>query len=778
MADVQPPQRMGGSNHDSSSGVDEVVEYLQLAGRRYLEHVELLRQEQQVREAQRAPFRPAISAYAEQVSKTSVVRQGSSIGDRLHELHQRKLALLAEEAAEEEKRRLAQEKSVCTFAPTITTKAERSTRVEGDVSVSLHRWDEQRRARQVRRQVEATKDELSAVTGVPRISAYAEEKARAERQRRAIPIEESLLADAEARRQRQQAAFEQRHSTNTATTSRAQGARVAASWPISSPARSSGDSPTPRFVPAISSYASRIRFEQGVVDRLYSHHRTQQQQQQQQGGSGVYDEEMQLHCTFHPQLSELSTVLSQRYHEAGGETDVDPHSRLYRNTHHPSKYRKSMVPDTGSGRPEISEASRRIVEERRRELALAGDPAALVDCPGTRLYQGHRPNTATTTSTTNVLLKPTFKKKVMTERDIEMQTALTFAPVVSSTSNTLWRQRVTALKATGVARNEEEARQLLWRKAEKKREESITRQQAQRRREEAEACSFRPTTGRPPHRRSGYTALPIEARTNLWARQREARLSELRHESEGSTLEECSFHPHVDPVFPLPRPDARLATGVEAFVERQAEARRRREEAKEWWRPQYVRKSGRAALNTTCTTTAAASRTRSTASASPSTSPRSEQRSTTPQRAGSRSRSNVATTSERGAKAATYSGNGAGSRSPLQRSATSTSTLHHHEEEEEVFVQHWAGQPPSTSLTASSFSHASQADVPSAESSPRQLAYVVHQPPAAAFATGRREASEAAAADTSTGPYRWQPTAAAATMTTPTWRKPLRFHSQ
>ncbi|KPI83811.1 hypothetical protein ABL78_7145 [Leptomonas seymouri] len=723
------------SRRHSSSDADEVVEYLQLTGKRYREHVELLRQEHEAREAQRAPFKPTISAYAERASKAWVMRQESSIGQRLHELHQKKLALLAEEAAESAKRRETEEQNACTFAPAVTAKAERSARRGGDVSVLLSRWEEQRRARQVRRQMEATRNELSAATGVPCISAYAKEKAQAEHHRRAVPMEESLLAEAEARRQRQHAAFEQRYAATSAP---------------SMPNRGSGTDSrlsSRRFVPAISSYAANVQFQQGVVDRLYTHHRTQQQQQHQgrdSGGRCVYDEEMALHCTFRPQLSPQSVELSKLYYAEEGEVGAKPHDRLYRNTHHTSTYRKSVLPDESAfGKPEINDASRRIIEERRRQLALEGNPGALGHSPCSRLYPG-RAKSAPSTSPP----RATFKKKVMTAKDMELQTALTFAPCVSAASDALWRQRVTALKSTGVARNVDEARQLLWRKAEKKKADDIAKMLVQRRREEAAACTFRPKAGRPPHRRSGYISMPIEVRTTLWAKQREARLSELREELEASAVEECSFRPHVDPVFPLPRLDAKLATGVEMFVERQAEARRLREEAKEWWRPKYACKL---ALEPSATSKRRLQ-------------PRAEA-ATTSTAATPRSAASVDRSLEKSGSAADRTD------SSLQRAAMRTSADRSCEDEDEAFVQHWARRPPSTSLTASSFSHASQPEVPSAESSPRQLADVAHQPAAMSV---RRERNPPA------DPYRWRGVSAHETSTRsttapPVWRKPLRY---
>lgn len=750
MTEVHPQRQHSAQRHRSSSDADEVVEYLQLAGRRYQEHVELLRQEQEVRDAQHAPFKPTISAYAEQASKKSVVRQGSSIGDRLHELHQRRLALLAEEAAAAAQQREAADRSACSFAPVVTARAEHASRggdgssTTADVSTALHRWEEQRRARQARRQLEATRTEMSTVTGVPRISAYALEKAAVERAHRSVSIETSLLAEAAARRQRQHAAFEERHGPASSS-----GTTVA---------HPSSSSSSPRFTPVISSYASGMRFQHGVVDRLYTHHHQQQQQQS-------FDEEKALHCTFQPRLSPQSTELSRRYHEEEGEEAINAHERLHRNTHHTSKYRKSMLPEAASGVPEISEASRRMVEERRRELALSGDPGALGHSPGSRLY----PQKSSTSSTQSPP-RPTFKKKVVTARDVELQTALTFAPAVSAQSDAMWRQRVTALKSSGVARNEEEARQLLWRKAEKKRDEEVSKMQAQRRREEAGACTFHPVAGRPPHRRSGYMAMPIEARTQMWAQQRDARLSELRREVDGSALEECSFHPHVDPVFPLPRPEAQPATGVEEFVERQAEARRQREEAKEWWRPQYAR---------TMTRTASSSHVDSKGQRGQ---PAGAVRASSVD-ASLLSSSSSAAQQRRARRSGPRGPTGAGS--PLRRTATAASTRRTNttttedEEEEEEFVQHWAPRaPPSTSLTASSFSRASQPDVPSAESTPRQAAYVVlqqqqqQQPVVAVAGVNRSEASS--------GPYRWRPSSTPVTSApaTAAWRKPLRYRAQ
>ncbi|CAJ1986518.1 hypothetical protein conserved [Leishmania donovani] len=686
----------------SSRAVSNVVEYLQLAGRRYREHVELLRQEQAVRDAQHAPFKPNVSLYAERVGKSSLARQSSSIGARLHELHQKKLALLEEEAQEEAKRRAAAEAQDCPFSPTVTPHAARSRRTGSDVAAALMQWGEQRRARQARAQVEAARDELSKVSAAPRITAYADEKARAERG--GVSVEVSLTAEAEARRQRRHAAFEK-------------------AYPAAS--SSSGATSARRFSPSISAYASRIEFEEDVVSRLYERH----------GSRGhlaprdrLYDEEVALYCTFHPKLSARSTELSRRYYEEEGEADTDPHERLFRNTHHASKYRKPAQLSVFTGQPEISDASRRIVEERRRQLALDGQPGALGLSPGSRLCPG-------TASFAAAQATKTSKKKVLSARDTEAQETVTFTPSVSPASEALWRQRVSALKASGVARNTEEARQLLWRKAEKRKEEEVLKLQDQRRRKEAAECTFRPKAGRPPQRSSGYVAMPVEARAALWAQQRDRHLADLRTELSEITVEECTFRPHVDPVFPLPRGDAKPAWGVEAFLERQAEARRQREEAEQWWRPKYARAP--------VARTSRVSRWRSPSSrgaSQPST-----------QRTVSASRRSAA-------------------------SSTASEAEDNKRKEEGVFEQHWARPPASTSLTASSFSRVSQQEVPSAESSP---AYVAPQQPNTLFPY---------TVDISpSGPYPWRPTTAAGASEAAageggsrasaafSWRKPLRY---
>ncbi|CBZ24168.1 conserved hypothetical protein [Leishmania mexicana MHOM/GT/2001/U1103] len=689
----------------SSGVVSEVVEYLQLAGQRYREHVELLRQEQAVRDAQHAPFKPSVSLYAKRVGKNSLARQSSSIGARLHELHQKKLALLEEEAQEEAKRRAAAEAKDCPFSPAVTTRAARSRRTGGDVTAALMQWEEQRRARQARAQVEATRNELSKVSAAPRITAYAEEKARAER--RGVSVEVSLTAEAEARRQRRHAAFEKTYPAASSSNSGATSAR--------------------RFSPSISAYASRIEFEEDVVSRLYERHGSRGHLAPR---DSLYDEEVSLYCTFHPKLSAQSAELSRRYYEEEGEADTDPHERLFRNTHHASKYRKPVQLSVFTGQPEISDGSRRIVEERRRQLALDGQPGALGLSPGSRLCPG-------TASVAAAPAAKTFKKKVLSARDTEAQETLTFTPSVSPASEALWRQRVSALKASGVAHNTEEARQLLWRKAEKRKEEEVRKLQDQRRRKDAAECTFRPKAGRPPQRSSGYVAMPVEARAAVWAQQRDRHLADLRTELSEMIVEECTFRPHVDPVFPLPRGDAKPAWGVEAFLERQAEARRRREEAKQWWRPKYAR-APVAQISRVSRSSSPSSR----GASQPST-----------QRTASASRRSAA-------------------------NSTASEAEGDEGEEEGVFEQHWARPPATTSLTASSFSRVSQQEVPSAESSP---SYAAQQQPSTLFPytvdISRR------------GPYQWRPTTAAGasepaaeeggnhTSASLSWRKPLRYRS-
>lgn len=697
MVVVQRQQRGGGSE------AGEVVEYLQLAGQRYREHVELLRQEQAAREAQHAPFRPNISAHAERIGKTSVARQEASIGVRLHELHQKRLALIEEEAQEDARRRAAHEVAECSFAPAISARAAHARRSDGDVTGALMRWGEQQRARQARAQLEATRTELSTVSAAPRISAYAAEKARAERS--GVPVEVSLMAEAEARRQRRQAAFEQ-------------------AYPASASCSDAGAGVGGRraFSPAISAHAAHIDFAEDVVSRLYDRHTRRTRSATR---PPLFDETAALHCTFAPQLSAQSAALSRQYHAAEGEADADPYERLHRNPHHASRFRKPAAAPPVTGQPAISEASRRIVEERRRQLALAGDPAALGSSPGSRLYPGSADATA------DPAPKPaTHKKKVVTARDVEAQAPLTFAPSVSAASESLWRRQVAGLQASGAARSAEEARQLLWRRAETRRTEAVRQALEERRRQEAEACTFRPKAGRPPHRRAGYANMSVEERTTLWAQQRERRLAELRNEADETAAEVCSFQPRIDPVFPLPRGDARPAWGVETFLERQAAARRQRAEAAQWWRPQYAR----------------------TPVEDSGTSMRTASRASQPRQRRSES---AAVRSEAASSRASPRADEFADPDEAQEAGDA-------EEEEDVFEQHWVRPPPSTSLTASSFSRVSQPDVPSAESSPPS--YVVRQPPAAASARGAyvwRAAQRAAPVDSG----------AAA----PPWRPPLRY---
>ncbi|GET86253.1 hypothetical protein, conserved [Leishmania tarentolae] len=684
----------------SNRAVSEVVEYLQLAGQHYREHVELLRQEQAVKDAQHAPFKPHVSLYAKRVGKNSVVRQSSSIGARLHELHEKKLALLKEEAEEEAKRRATAEAQDCSFAPAVTTRAARSRRAGGDVAMALMRWGEQRRARQARAQLEATRNELSKVSAAPRITAYADEKARAER--RSVSVEVSLTADAEARRQRRHAAFEKAYPIASSSSSVATSARC--------------------FSPSISAHASRIEVEEDVVSRLYE--RSRGSRGHVAPREGLYDEEAALHCTFHPKLSAQTAELSRRYYEEEGEADIDAHERLFRNTQHAHKYRKPAQLSVFTGHPEISDASRRIVEERRRQQALDGQPGALGLSPGSRLCPGTASVAAAQVTKTS--------KKALSGRDIEVQQTLTYAPSVSPASEALWRQRVSALKASGAARNTEEARRLLWRKAEKRKEEEMLRLQEERRKKEAAECTFRPKPGRPPQRSSGYVAMPIEARTALWAQQRDRRLADLRTELNDITVEECPFRPHVDPVFPLPRQDAKPAWGVEAFLERQVEARRLRKEAEQWWRPKYTRVPVAEASRVSCWR---------------SPLHRGASRPSLPRAAG---------TSRRGSASNTASESDG--------------------DEGIVFEQHWARPPASTSLSTSSFSRVSQQEVSSAESSP---SHVMQQHSSTRFPY------EAGIAQR--GPYQWRSTSAAGASEVaaeenadcaaalPPWRRPLRY---
>lgn len=562
------------SYHEEEEGEDtgkvgeDVVAYLHQTGKQYEAHIELLRREQAMREAQQLPFQPRISTHARRAAKTSVVRQSDPIGTRLHELQQRKMSAAAETARTQERLALEEAAAARRVQPLISRPAQRLQR-RGDTPAGLAEWDLRRRARLERRRLEAARAEQQAVSGTPSISAYAREKAREEAvARRRCPVEDHLLQAAEAQRQRRYAEYEEYSPVVSSITPSAAAASASAS--VSRLSRNDSSA---------------------VVDRLY------RASASSPTDGGVFDEVHQLHCTFHPAISPASVQLSARYYQRAADaatTTVAPRvfDRLYNSNssggsrqHRRSAGRSSLLNHEAASsalvaRPTINSRSKEIVAELRLRAARDGVARWLLQSPSSRLHNSSK----VAVKDEAVGLQPS-KQAVQTPRDLEEAREMTFAPAVNSRSERLWRRQVALLKSDGVAQTDAEARQLLWRRAAKRREAEALHLHSEQLQEESAACTFAPKAGRGPRGRDDYQTMPVEERATHWAEQRDRRLGELRAILNRAAASDCTFQPQVDPVYPLPRPDAALASGVVAHLERQEAARQQRLEKEQWWDP-------------------------------------------------------------------------------------------------------------------------------------------------------------------------------------------------
>lgn len=162
---------------------------------------------------------------------------------------------------------------------------------------------------------------------------------------------------------------------------------------------------------------------------------------------------------------------------------------------------------------------------------------------------------------------------------------LTFHPRISAHSEALWQRHVKMLRRGGHARGSQDIRQLLWRQAQKRKAEAVQRAQAVQLAEAMRECTFQPKAGRAPRGKGGYDHLDVPGRSAVWAAQRDKRVEALRDAYHRQAEEEHTFAPAVHSAFPLPKARVALSAGEENFLSRQTEARRRRDEAAEWWKP-------------------------------------------------------------------------------------------------------------------------------------------------------------------------------------------------
>lgn len=539
--------------------VNNVVDYLQRTGDRYKEHLELLRRQRQEAELSACSFKPVVTKYAEKASRESVLRQNEAIEDRLYQLHARKAERLEELRGLQSRLELEKEKAL-PFKPQLTAKAAALSR-SGPLCETMERWAEERDARRAQLQEEALRRETAELSGAPRISAYAQTKARLERPAD-LPVEEYMRLQDEAARQRKYALVERSHSVLPGRPGEEteDGAKGGGSSSFIGTRRA--------FSPNISVYASRMELQEGVVERLY-------QPTARGDASRCYDPELALHCTFRPTISAASRELSAvYYHQDPSLASCGVHERLYRSPRHASHRHQACTDEGCTFAPQISETSKLIVETKR----VTEEPLS----PASRLHQGGRNGSSNSRA----------KER---ERGAETEEDASFQPSISKVSEDLWNRQLDVLARSGVPRTE--ARAAYWRQVSERKAEALERERRQLEARQLEECTFRPKAGRPPRRAPGEPRMAVEDRVLLWDRQRQRRIERLREEVEAEAEAENTFQPEIEPDFPLPRRRGKAIHGAGSFLERQRKAQLRREELKEWWRPKYARQRAASADN-------------------------------------------------------------------------------------------------------------------------------------------------------------------------------------
>ncbi|ORC86041.1 uncharacterized protein TM35_000312270 [Trypanosoma theileri] len=536
---------------ETAASDTDVVSFLHHAGERYKEHRELLRRQQLENEKKTCTFRPRVSDYAENMNQHSTTRRSEAIEKRLYELHAKQQQSIEERRAQS-RERLEAELAAELRPPCVTARG-RSVRGRDPVDVT-RRWLEQREAKFARLREEALRRDLDNMRPTPRISQYAQGPTVAER-RQGQRIEDYLLEKEEEKRERMYWLVEQGAGLNSSCSESSFSSGCCDTSEVMQHRRP--------FTPHITEYAKQLHRPGNVVERLFADNSTSVQVSQ--------DDK----CTFVPRVAPGSKKMFQNYYK---DPNAPVHERLFRNEIPNSikEKKRKMIEDAEkefTGIPRISETSRLIIERKRAEEERE---AALQQNSTNRMYS----------NTKNVLGGADKKAhshgiKKEGEKDEEVYT---FQPCINHTSKKMWERQLQLLQEDGYARTPAEARELLWRRSQKRMEEEKRRRREMAAAKEMAECTFNPKVGRSPERQV-ERELSVLERNARWMQQRDRRLNRARQELERSQLSECSFHPVVDPVYPLPAQSADVISGYEAHIIRQEESRRRKQEAQEWWRP-------------------------------------------------------------------------------------------------------------------------------------------------------------------------------------------------
>ncbi|CCD16622.1 unnamed protein product, partial [Trypanosoma congolense IL3000] len=497
------------------SEVPSVVTFLSETGEHYRYRTELLRQRFLEKERQECTFRPKLSRYA--ARKKAVAESGvcQPVEKRLLELHarQKELAELRRvEHSERERARLEME----IRPPRLTSRARSLTRRD-QVEIS-RAWLKKREDNVARMREAILQEDLDAMR--PATSFPSRAHVRNGGARRDGPrIEDHLIAEREARRQRMYERYERAMTMSSG-----------------SDCSLCSENPRRLFRPHITRYARSMSLTGDVVDRLLSRDKGSRRKSRDVDLTGV------------PRVSSSST---RHFRYLYKNPNMSVHDRLYHNDYikrcEPGAMRNSCdVRSEHVGVPQINETSRAIVERRRaEELLLYGGCRS--GSPTSRLHAGR----GVTVSATRHKLhcENTFK-----EQQEEESAHCTFRPSVDEWSEQIWQRQVQRLRLDGNSQSGQMLLELLWRRSETRAKEDLQRQRELNEQKEFEECTFHPKVGRAPRSRV-VCGLSVHERNEAWAQRRVQRLDRTRQEIERRELAECSFHPSIT-VLPSSGPTA------------------------------------------------------------------------------------------------------------------------------------------------------------------------------------------------------------------------------
>lgn len=214
--------------------------------------------------------------------------------------------------------------------------------------------------------------------------------------------------------------------------------------------------------------------------------------------------------------------------------------------------------------PTLCPASRRIVAQRRQKESTRGK---VMRSPSTRLHadadarqrlsnlsfsKGRKQKAPPNCSS---IVSPREPPRAI-GKEGHHHSLLSFPLQISAESEKLWRRRVEEVqKRSGNLSNVNEAREVLWREADHRKEEQLQRKREENERKLLQECTFQPTLNR-------YSSLlqlqdeeecspdstaniSVAERNVLWAANKARELEEKRNLRDHAELQECTFHPNA-----------------------------------------------------------------------------------------------------------------------------------------------------------------------------------------------------------------------------------------